>query len=132
LEIPKRLSIGIPSILISNYFSVLAPQVTWFILTWPAQLTCTRLPAKPKAANCDVLVQKFTNVLEAIRALLSTVVAIWYYSYLWHWRYRWGLFMFLCGQTIIVMSRDIEYDQKAEVFNHYLPDMSFCQTPQHR
>jgi ATP-binding cassette subfamily B protein len=30
-----------------------------------------------------------------------------------------GLFMFLMRQTIIVMSRHIEYDQKNEVFNHY-------------
>lgn len=30
-----------------------------------------------------------------------------------------GLFMFMMRQTIIVMSRHIEYDQKNEVYNHY-------------
>ena len=30
-----------------------------------------------------------------------------------------ALFMFLMRQTIIVMSRHIEYDQKSEVYNHY-------------
>lgn len=30
-----------------------------------------------------------------------------------------GLFMFMTRQTIIVMSRHIEYDQKNEVYNHY-------------
>ncbi|HUN03834.1 MAG TPA: ABC transporter ATP-binding protein, partial [Niabella sp.] len=30
-----------------------------------------------------------------------------------------GFFMFLMRQTIIVMSRHIEYDQKNEIFNHY-------------
>ena len=30
-----------------------------------------------------------------------------------------GLFMFLTRQTLIVMSRHIEYDQKNEVYNHY-------------
>ncbi len=30
-----------------------------------------------------------------------------------------GLFMFLMRQTIIVMSRHIEYDQKNEIYNHY-------------
>jgi ATP-binding cassette subfamily B multidrug efflux pump len=30
-----------------------------------------------------------------------------------------GIFMFLMRQTIIVMSRHIEYDQKNEVFDHY-------------
>jgi hypothetical protein len=30
-----------------------------------------------------------------------------------------GIFMFLMRQTIIVMSRLIEYSQKNQVFNHY-------------
>jgi ATP-binding cassette subfamily B protein len=37
-----------------------------------------------------------------------------------------GFFMFLMRQTIIVMSRLIEYDQKNQVFNHYQQlDMAF-------
>ena len=37
-----------------------------------------------------------------------------------------GLFMFLMRQTIIVMSRHIEYDQKNEIYNHYqLLDVNF-------
>lgn len=37
-----------------------------------------------------------------------------------------GLFMFLMRQTIIVMSRHIEYDQKNEIYKHYqLLDVSF-------
>src|SRR5690606_26519858 len=31
-----------------------------------------------------------------------------------------GFFMFLMRQTIIVMIRHIEFDQKNEIFNHYL------------
>src|SRR6202012_3254079 len=30
-----------------------------------------------------------------------------------------GLFMFMMRQTIIVMSRHIEYDQKNEIYDHY-------------
>ncbi len=30
-----------------------------------------------------------------------------------------GFFLFLMRQTIIVMSRHIEYDQKNEIFDHY-------------
>ena len=30
-----------------------------------------------------------------------------------------GFFLFLMRQTIIVMSRHIEYDQKNEVYQHY-------------
>ncbi|MDP3556748.1 MAG: ABC transporter ATP-binding protein [Bacteroidota bacterium] len=37
-----------------------------------------------------------------------------------------GIFMFLMRQTIIVMSRHIEYDQKNEIYNHYqVLDASF-------
>jgi ATP-binding cassette subfamily B protein len=37
-----------------------------------------------------------------------------------------GVFLFLMRQTIIVMSRHIEYDQKNEIYNHYQQlDMSF-------
>src|SRR5690349_13573057 len=40
-----------------------------------------------------------------------------------------GFFMFLMRQTIIVMSRHIEYDQKNEVFEHYQKlDSSFYKT----
>jgi ATP-binding cassette subfamily B protein len=40
-----------------------------------------------------------------------------------------GFFMFLMRQTIIVMSRHIEYDQKAEVFGHYQQlSMAFYKT----
>ena len=40
-----------------------------------------------------------------------------------------GLFMFLMRQTIIVMSRHIEFDQKNEVFQHYLQlDTNFYKT----
>jgi ATP-binding cassette subfamily B multidrug efflux pump len=40
-----------------------------------------------------------------------------------------GFFMFLMRQTIIVMSRHIEYDQKNEVFSHYQKlDASFYKT----
>src|SRR6185436_2316376 len=40
-----------------------------------------------------------------------------------------GLFMFLMRQTIIVMSRHIEYDQKNEVYKHYQQlDTAFFKT----
>src|SRR6187402_2448527 len=40
-----------------------------------------------------------------------------------------GFFMFLMRQTIIVMSRHIEYDQKKEIYDHYqLLDTNFYKT----
>ena len=39
----------------------------------------------------------------------------------WYWSLRWlmGVFMYFMRQTIIVMSRLIEYDIRKEVFQHY-------------
>ena len=43
-----------------------------------------------------------------------------------------GLFLFLTRQTIIVMSRKIEYDLKNEIFDHYQSlSMSFFKKKQH-
>src|ERR1041385_655448 len=40
-----------------------------------------------------------------------------------------GIFMFFMRQTIIVMSRHIEFDQKNEIFQHYLTlDTNFYKT----
>lgn len=40
-----------------------------------------------------------------------------------------GFFMFLMRQTIIVMSRHIEYDQKNDIYDHYQQlDMQFYKT----
>src|SRR5207253_10471911 len=40
-----------------------------------------------------------------------------------------GFFMFLMRQTIIVMSRHIEYEQKNEIFDHYQKlDIAFYKT----
>ena len=45
------------------------------------------------------------------------------------WHFLRGFFMFLMRQTIIVMSRHIEYDQKNEVFHHYQQlDTAFYRT----
>jgi ATP-binding cassette, subfamily B, multidrug efflux pump len=114
-----RLGIGIFFIIISNYFGVLAPQVTGFIIDYVQR--SLQLPGyKPKSepANYDILVQKFIAKLDAMQLSVSDIVAISGITILVLALLR-GVFMFLMRQTIIVMSRHIEYDQKNEVYEHY-------------
>ena len=112
-----RLGIGILFIILSNYFSVLAPQVTGFIVDFVQR----QLPDyKPKSgrSSYDILVQKFIHWIEGLGYSVSSVVAISGITILVLAFIR-GFFMFLMRQTVIVMSRHIEYDQKNEVFAHY-------------
>jgi ATP-binding cassette, subfamily B, multidrug efflux pump len=114
-----RLGIGIIFIIISNYFGVLAPQVTGFIIDYVQR--SLQLPGyKPKSepANYDILVKKFIATLESLQLSVSDIVAISGITILVLALLR-GLFMFFMRQTIIVMSRHIEYDQKNEVYEHY-------------
>ena len=122
-----RLSIGILFIILSNYFSVLAPQITGFIVDFVQR----QLPDyKPRSgrASYDILVQKFIGWIEAQDYSVSNVVAISGITILILALIR-GFFMFLMHQTVIVMSRHIEYDQKNEVFAHYQElDTTFYKT----
>ena len=121
-----RLGIGIFFILISNYFGVLAPQVTGFIIDFVQRsLQIDGYRPKNKPANYDVLVQYFINKMEQLPLSITSVVAISGLTILALALLR-GLFMFFMRQTIIVMSRHIEYDQKNEVYAHYQKlDMGF-------
>ena len=66
----------------------------------------------------DVMVQAFISKIQQFNFSVSSVVALSGLTILILALMR-GLFMFLMRQTIIVMSRLIEYDQKNEVFKHY-------------
>ncbi len=114
-----RLGSGVLFIIISNYFGILAPQITGFIIDYVQR--SLQLPGyQPKSMppNYDELVQKFINKLENLNFSISQVVAISGITILALALLR-GLFMFFMRQTIIVMSRHIEYDQKNEVYAHY-------------
>lgn len=120
-----RLGIGILFIIISNYFGVLSPQVTGFVIDF-VQQKLTGPHEKSLPSNYDVLVEKFIDWVTAIRG--ANVVAISGITILVLALLR-GFFMFLMRQTIIVMSRHIEYDQKNEVFQHYQQlDTAFYKT----
>jgi ATP-binding cassette subfamily B multidrug efflux pump len=121
------LGIGILFIVISNYFNVLQPQLTGFIIDF-VQKKLPNYKPKAKAPSYDVLVKKFIHYVEGLNISGLQVVVISGITILVLALLR-GFFMFLMRQTIIVMSRHIEYDQKNEVFGHYQKlDASFYKT----
>ena len=118
-------------IVVSNYFGVLAPQITGFVIDFVQR----SLPGysgsyqpKVKPPSYDVSVQKFIDWIGAINYKPIEIVIIAALVILGLALLR-GFFMFLMRQTIIVMSRHIEYDQKNEVFEHYQKlDATFYKT----
>src|SRR5436190_6336191 len=121
-----RLAIGALFIIISNYFAVLVPQVTRFIIDHVQKsIDATQKTTRPVAtrhdAEYDFFVLKFIKWVErdfSQSSDLSKIVILCGITILLLALLR-GFFMFLMRQTIIVMSRHIEYDQKNEVFEHY-------------
>jgi ATP-binding cassette subfamily B multidrug efflux pump len=125
-----RLGIGALFIIISNYFAVLAPQVTGFIIDF-VQKNFEGYRPKANERDYDLLVQQFMLWVETTFPLkkdVFKVVILCGITILLLALLR-GFFMFLMRQTIIVMSRHIEFDQKNEVFQHYQQlDTSFYKT----
>src|SRR6188768_1191939 len=121
-----RLGIGALFIIVPNYFAVLVPQVTRFIIdhvqkSIDATQNITRPATTKHGHEYDFSVLKFIKWVErdlSQRSDLSKIVIFCGIIILLLALLR-GFFMFLMRQTIIVMSRHIEYDQKNEVFDHY-------------
>lgn len=124
----KLFFLGILFVVLTNYFRILAPQITGYVInTVVHAIDGSGNAAKdPGDHNYDIIVRNVLKQFELqpagnkilFAALILLVLAI-----------ISGLFMFLMRQTIIVMSRHIEYDQKNEVFAHYQKlDSSFYKT----
>ncbi|HEY2720371.1 MAG TPA: ABC transporter transmembrane domain-containing protein, partial [Chitinophagaceae bacterium] len=121
-----RLGIGILFILISNYFGILPPQLTGFVIEYVQQHLLSNSPKAVSSGNYDILVKRFIDWVLAIKG--ANVVVLSGIAILVLALLR-GFFMFLMRQTIIVMSRHIEYDQKNEVYAHYQKlDIAFYKT----
>jgi ATP-binding cassette, subfamily B, multidrug efflux pump len=121
--------LGIVFVVLTNYFRILAPQITRYVVN---TVVHTVKGEKEVIANIgeaeknyDFLVRKvivfFENhqdnkiLLAGITLLILAIIS--------------GIFMFLMRQTIIVMSRHIEYNQKNEIFSHYQKlDTNFYKT----
>lgn len=121
-----RFLLGIIFVIVSNYFGILAPQVTGYVMD-KVQVKMQGLTPgeaesyiKSGSKSYDPLVKLFIKEVEyRINAHdFAWLVMICGITLLVFALLR-GLFMFFMRQTIIVMSRLIEYDQKNEVYLHY-------------
>lgn len=108
-----RFLLGIFFVVASNYFAVLAPEVTGFVVSKIRE--SNSIPATAQTMHDPLLAlfiqwisQKDISSIVLYCSILILLLAL-----------IRGILMFFMRQTIIVMSRHIEYDQKNEVFNHY-------------
>lgn len=131
-----RLLLGLIFVILSNYFRILAPQVTGYVVNTVEKELNKQAQAKSSVSvsadvkmhnvanqkadtsNYDILVKKFIRKLNTTQRTFGQKVAISGVTLLLL-AIIGGLFMFLMRQTIIVMSRHIEFDQKNEIFQHY-------------
>ncbi len=120
-----RFFIGIFFVISSNYFAVLAPEVTGFIVG-KVQQHLPGAKAVTHQKQYDAFLTIFINWVNTLSfAQIVTVCSI---TILILALIR-GILMFFMRQTIIVMSRHIEFDQKNEVYQHYQKlDASFFKT----
>jgi ATP-binding cassette subfamily B protein len=114
-----RLIGGLIFVSLSNYFNVLFPQVTGFVVDY-VQRTL-QLPGYQPAerpARYDALVQRLVEWMSGRNWSLAEVVTACGLTILLLALLR-GFFLFLMRQTLIVMSRHIEYAQKSDLYAHF-------------
>ena len=146
-------------IILSNYFRILTPQITGYVVNsvdkelqeniagkkgqgapaananFPggggknsAAVARDTRAATADTVNYDILVRKFIRVLDTRNSTFGYKVAVCGVTLLVLALFS-GFFLFLMRQTIIVMSRHIEYDQKKEIYDHYQQlDANFYKT----
>ena len=114
-----RLSIGILFVFLSNYFNVLTPQVTGFVIDFVQRsLELPGYQPRETTPDYDPLIRQFIGKIESSEFNIAKVVALCGITILVLALLR-GFFLFLMRQTMIVMSRHIEFDQKNAVYQHY-------------
>lgn len=115
-----RFFLGILFVVLTNYFRILAPQLTGYVVN--------TLVHKEEAGHRqnDLIVQK---IIIALQGETAGSKIVWCGIILLILALISGFFMFMMRQTIIVMSRLVEYDQKNQVFTHYQQlDTNFYKT----
>ena len=127
-----RLILGIVFIVLSNYFKILSPQVSGYVIDKVersiSSINASTVNAAHHQKSYNILVKQLINVAEEStisfnKSIILCAVTLLVLALLS------GFFMFLMRQTIIVMSRYIEFDQKNEVFKHYQKlDSNFYKT----
>jgi len=111
-----RFFTGILLVIATNYLAVLAPQITGYVVS----LVQAKLPGgKPVSASQNDLIVSFISKL-SIHNQFSFAYLITFCSItILALAIIRSVFMFFMRQTIIVMSRHIEFDQKNQVYEHY-------------
>ena len=117
-----RLLLGLLFVSLSNYFGILAPQITGYVVDQVeirmGQSSAGSEAMVPGKAFYDPLVETFIRTMDVEHRPFSSLV-LWCGILLLSVALLRGFFMFLMRQTLIVMSRHIEYDQKRELYDHY-------------
>lgn len=112
-----RLSLGVLFVVLSNYFGILAPQVTGFVVD-EVQRSLNPTAVGSERVFFDPLVKWWIDYFKELQLDFSQLVMFCGILLLSIALLR-GFFMFLMRQTIIVTSRHIEFDQKNQVYAHY-------------
>lgn len=113
-----RFGSGILFVVLSNYFNVLSPQLMRFVINYvDTTLSLTNKSIAIENEEYDVLVQKVIQYIDDSRSVTQVIIIASLVILLL--ALLRSFFMFLMRQTIIVMSRHIEYDQKNEVYAQY-------------
>ena len=111
-----RFFAGIILVIATNYLAVLAPQITGYVVG----LVQEKLPGG-KAADLthpDLIIKGIIGLSDHFKFSFGWLITFCSVTILILAIIR-GIFMFFMRQTIIVMSRHIEYDQKNQVYQHY-------------
>lgn len=111
-----RLILGIVFVTVSNLFAILPPGIVSNVL----DEVYSNIKTYHLMGESPLAILKRADVIELVMysGLLLILFAI-----------LRGLFMFLMRQTIIVMSRHVEYDQKNEIYHQYQRlNLSFYKT----
>ncbi len=121
--------LGFIFVVLTNYFRILSPQLTGYVVNTVVQ------SLESPGANAADIKRSENNYDFAVREVISKFEEDPYNKILYAGITLFiiaiisGFFMFLMRQTIIVMSRHIEYDQKNEIFSHYQKlDTNFYKT----
>ncbi|QEC45039.1 ABC transporter ATP-binding protein [Pseudobacter ginsenosidimutans] len=133
-----RFLFGILFIVLSNYFKILSPQLTGFVIdevqleliqkNSPGHYSERIGEVTKKQSNYDIGVKELIHQFTSAELGFGQKI-VWTGIVLLSLAILSGFFLFLMRQTIIVMSRHIEFDQKNEVFGHYLKlDSNFYKT----
>jgi ATP-binding cassette, subfamily B, multidrug efflux pump len=116
----NRFFLGILFVVLTNYFRILAPQFTGYVVNTVVH------KADDGFRQNDVIVEK---IIQLLQGETTGSKIVWCGIILLILAVISGFFMFMMRQTIIVMSRLIEYDQKNQVFAHYQQlDTNFYKT----